>query len=248
LGKILDKALWISWYDLPAQARDEHVNWTHRTHIPDLLQRSGVSWVAHYASAKLPKADRIRHTSDPTVPVGTEYMLIVGAESSHVFSKDARSFAAGHVTRWDASSSKIDQAMLSARLGERISILTEEARVDGPDAAQRAGRALGPCIQLGSYNAETSDLEEELLAWYADWRFPAMASLTGCIGVRKMVSVVGWAKHAVIYEFVSVEARAEGVKQIPRLYPEMEAWTDRFIPHLVHSAGSPNVARRIWPE
>ena len=78
-------------------------------------------------------------------------------------------------------------------------------------------------------------------------RFPAMARLPGCIGMRKMVSVVGWAKHAVIYEFVSVEARATGVTEIARLYPEMEAWTNRFIPHLVHSAGSPNVARRIWP-
>ena len=75
-----------------------------------------------------------------------------------------------------------------------------------------------------------------------------MARLPGCIGMRKMVSVVGWAKHAVLYEFVSVEARAEGVAKVPQLYPEMEAWTNRFIPHLVHSAGSPNVARRIWPE
>ncbi|MEN3355143.1 MAG: hypothetical protein V7640_3301, partial [Betaproteobacteria bacterium] len=165
----------------------------------------------------------------------------------HVFSGDARSFAEQQPTTWQKSLSAEDRSMLSARRGERISILTEEARVDGPDAAQRGGRALGPCIQLGSYNAETCELEEELLAWYADWRFPAMARLPGCIGIRKMVSVVGWAKHAVLYEFVSLQARAEGVATIPQLYPEMEAWTDRFIPHLVHSAGSPNVAQRIWP-
>ncbi|HEV7801999.1 MAG TPA: hypothetical protein VGP15_13060, partial [Burkholderiales bacterium] len=105
-----------------------------------------------------------------------------------------------------------------------------------------------PCIQLGSYNANSIELEEELLAWYADWRFPTMAKLPGCIGMRKMVSTVGWAKHAVLYEFLSIEARAAGVAQVPKLYPEMEAWTNRFIPHLVHTAGSPNVARRIWPE
>jgi hypothetical protein len=244
----LDKALWISWYDLLAEGREEYLAWAHETYIPKLLQRPGVLWSAHYASAKLPTTHRIRHTTDPAVPGATEYMLIVGAESSHVFSKDARSFAVRRPSIWEASLSAEDRRMLSARRGERLSILTEEARVDGPDAPQRGGRALGPCIQLGSYNAESCELEEELLAWYADWRFPAMARLPGCIGMRKMVSVVGWAKHAVLYEFVSVEARAEGVAKVPQLYPEMEAWTNRFIPHLVHSAGSPNVARRIWPE
>jgi len=243
----LDRALWITWYDLPAQGCDEHLAWVHESYIPKLLQRPGVLWSAHYVSAKLPKAARIRHTTDPAVPGATEYMLIVGGESSHVFTKDAHSFAAREPSAWEASLSAEDRRMLALRRGDRASILTEEARVDGPDASQRAGRALGPCIQLGSYNAETCDLEEELLAWYADWRFPAMARLPGCIGMRKMVSVVGWAKHAVIYEFVSVEARATGVAEIARLYPEMEAWTNRFIPHLVHSAGSPNVARRIWP-
>lgn len=243
----MDKALWISWYDLRASVRDEHLAWVHEVYIPKLLQRPGVLWSAHYASAKLATAPRIRRTTARAVPGGTQYMLIVGGESAHVFSGDARSFAERQPTTWQKSLSAEDRSMLSARRGERISILTEEARVDGPDAAQRGGRALGPCIQLGSYNAETCELEEELLAWYADWRFPAMARLPGCIGMRKMVSVVGWAKHAVLYEFVSLQARAEGVATIPQLYPEMEAWTDRFIPHLVHSAGSPNVAQRIWP-
>jgi hypothetical protein len=243
----LDKALRINWYDLPPQHIDEHLSWVHETYIPKILDRPGVLWAAHYASAKLPTANRIRHTKDPDVPAGTEYMLIVGAESSHVFSRDAQAFAAGRQSAWDAASSGNDTRMLSMRRGERQSTLTEEARVDGPDAMHRGGRALGPCIQLGSYNAESCELEEELLAWYADWRFPAMAKLPGCLGMRKMVSVVGWAKHAVLYEFLSVEARAEAVAKVAKLYPDMEAWTDRFIPHLVHSAGSPNVARRIWP-
>jgi hypothetical protein len=243
----LDKALHISWYDLPDGVRAEHLAWTHESLIPKLLQRPGVLWCAHYASAKLPKAQRIRRTTDPAVPTGTEYMLITGAESAHVFSKDARSSAARQPSAWEASFTDEHRRMLSMRVGERASILTEEARVDGPDASQRGGRALGPCIQLGSYNADTCELEEELLAWYADWRFPAMARLPGCIGMRKMVSVVGWAKHAVLYEFVSLQARADGVSKIPALYPEMEAWTNRFIPHLIHTAGSPNVAERIWP-
>src|SRR3954463_13813579 len=52
IGNTLDKALWISWYDLSATMRDEHLAWVHEVYIPKLLQRTGVLWSAHYASAK----------------------------------------------------------------------------------------------------------------------------------------------------------------------------------------------------
>jgi hypothetical protein len=126
--------------------------------------------------------------------------------------------------------------------------MTEEARVDGPAAGLRKGDPTpAPCIQLGSFNAGSIEGEEELLAWYADWRMPALSKLPGCVGMRKMVSVTGWAKHGVMYEFASLDARNEGMPAVARLYPGMEAWTNRFIPKLTHAPGSPNVARRIWP-
>jgi hypothetical protein len=244
----LDKSLWISWYDLPSDNVAEHLAWVHERWIPKIAGRPGVLWAVHYKSAQLPKAQRITYTADPAVPTGTQYILIAGGESSHVFTRSAGSYASKQPDPWEATITDEDRRMLAMRRGERRAIMTEEARVDGPEAHHRGGRALGPCIQLGSYNADSLELEEELLAWYADWRFPAMARLPGCVGMRKMVSVVGWAKHAVLYEFLSVEARAAGVAQVPSLYPEMETWTNRFIPHLIHTAGSPNVARRIWPE
>ena len=34
-----------------------------------------------------------------------------------------------------------------------------------------------------------------------------MTEQPGCVAVRKLVSVSGWAKHAILHEFTSVEAR-----------------------------------------
>jgi hypothetical protein len=62
-----------------------------------------------------------------------------------------------------------------------------------------------------------------------------------------MVSVTGWAKHSVLYEFVSVEARNKYFPDHEKATPEMDAWTDRLVRKLLHAPGSPNVAGRIWP-
>ena len=74
-----------------------------------------------------------------------------------------------------------------------------------------------------------------------------MRRLKGCVGIRKMVSVTGWAKHSVLYEFVSVEARNKHFPDHEKANPKMEAWTDTLVRKLLHAPGSPNVAGRIWP-
>ena len=243
----MDRALLISWYDLAVAGREAHLEWLHGTYIPKMLRRPGVLWAAHYASEKLTLPPRIRTTTEP-VPTGNDFILLFGGASSHAFTRDAASFAEGKPSAFYASLTDSDRKMLSARVSERVCLMTEEARVDGPESGLRKGNATpAPCIQLGSFNAGSIESEEELLAWYADWRMPALSKLPGCVGMRKMVSVTGWAKHGVLYEFVSLKARNEGMPAVARLYPEMESWTNRFIPKLTHAPGSPNVARRIWP-
>lgn len=67
------------------------------------------------------------------------------------------------------------------RQDERTNIMTEVARVTGPDAANgNDGLAPAPCIQLGSFQCAEND-EEDLLAWYAQRRTPAMRTLPGCV-------------------------------------------------------------------
>jgi hypothetical protein len=244
----LDRALLIRWYNLRENGHEAYLGWLHGIHIPTLLKRPGVLWAAHYVTERMPAPPRIRYTQDSAVPTGTDYILMLGAESSHAFSRDANTYVDPDKFKPDADLTADDRKMLALRMGERVNLMTEEARVDGPEIKRRrAGTAPAPCIQLGSFNGGSPADEDELLAWYARWRMPALQKLPGCVALRKMVSVSGWAKHGVLYEFASLKARNENVPRLAGLYPEMEAWTNRFIPKLTHAPGSPHVACRTWP-
>jgi hypothetical protein len=243
----LDRALWITWYDLPQAQREVYLDWLQASYVPRVLERRGVLWAAHFRSEANPRQSgvpagapgRLRHTDDPAVPCGNAYILLFGAEDAHAFADPAPS-------EYHAGLPERDRAMLAARRGARSCLFTEEARADGPECALRdRAQALSPCIQLGSFNAGSAD-DEEILAWYARWRLPAMRRLAGCVGIRKLVSVCGWAKHGVLYEFASLEARDRYFPDHEKAHPEMEAWTDRLVRKLLHAPGSPNVATRLW--
>jgi hypothetical protein len=242
----LDRALWITWYDLPEAGRDAYFSWLNTSYIPRVLKKPGLLYAAHFeqerevrqAGVPAGAPGRLRHVDDPSVPTGYHYVLIFGAETPHAFA---------HPTpgKFHAELPAEDRKMLAVRVGERVNIMIDEDRIGGPEAGSRkANEALSACIQLGSFNAGTAD-EDEILAWYAQWRLPSMNKLPGCVGIRKLVSVSGWAKHGVLYEFVSVEARNRHFPDHEKANPEMDAWTDRFVRKLLHAPGSPNLAHRI---
>ena len=138
--------------------------------------------------------------------------------------------------------------MLSVRSGERVCVMTEVARRDGPEANHRADKlGLSPCIQLGTFNVGNTEGEDELLAWFAGWRFDALEKLPGSVRIRQMVSVSGWAKHGVLYEFLSREARNAHFPHLRKMYPVAGAWSDRVVPKLLHAPDSPFVGSRTWP-
>jgi hypothetical protein len=239
-----DRGLWISWYDLPESGRDAYLAWLHGKFIPGMLKKPGVLWAAHYAAQAQPipagGSHRLRHTDDPSVPTGNGHILIFGGATAHAFANLT-------LRKLEKALAPEDRRMLALRVGERVNIVNEEARAAGPAAKRREGRfTLAPCIQLGSFNAGSAD-EDEILDWYASWRIPSMRKLPGCLGIRKLNSVSGWAKHAVLYEFESLAARDRYFPSHEDARPEMAAWTDALVRKLVHAPGSPNVAVRLWP-
>ena len=241
----MDRGIWITWYNLPDKDRDAYIEWLHASYIPKQLARPGVRWAAHYASetnVKLSGAKgRLSNVKSSAVPTGDRFILLFGGDDAHVFVRPAP-------REFHAQLPAADRKMLSLRIGERSNIMTEEARVHGPAAAQHVpDTALSPCIQIGSFNAGDGQDEDELAAWYATWRLPCMEKLPGCVRVRKYASVAGWAKHAILYEFTSVAARNDNFLEHEKPYPEQEAWSDRVVRKLVHAPGSPNLASRIWP-
>jgi hypothetical protein len=242
-----DRALWLSWYDLPDDGRDSYLAWLHGTHLPALLERPGFMWAAHYAAVPRGTMRTIRRDGkpdprlDPALPTGDRYVLIFGAAHANVFGDPAP--AALH-----ASLPETDRKMLALRTGERVNIMVEAASVDGPEAkSSPPGRTPAPCIQLGNFNCAWQD-EEDMLAWYAQSRMPAMATLPGSVRTRRLASVAGWAKHAILYEFVSLEARNRYYPTLEEARPDARAWADRIVPKLIHAPGSATLATRIWPE
>ena len=240
----MDRALWITWYNLPEEGREAYLAWLHGTYIPALLARPGYLWAAHYASLeeqKIPRRQSGRKftTDDPAVPRGDRFILIVGAKDANVF---------GHPLPREihAELPTEGRKMIAMRIGERVNIMTEAARVEGPEANDyKEGMTLAPCIQMGSFQAAWQD-EDDALAWYARWRMPSMGKLKGCVRCRKLASVSGWAKQAILYEFTAPEARDHFLHSHEDGDSNRE-WTDKIIAKLMHAPGSANVGRRIWP-
>ena len=243
-----DRGLWIVWYNLPAEGRDAHLAWLHGTYIPKILNHPGVLWAAHYKSDQEAPLSILRHTSDPAVPAGNDYFLLFGGETAHVFSSGTAPYLKRGPGRFEADLTAEDRRMLAMRSGERVCVMTEVARREGPEASKREDKlALAPCIQLGTFNIDGIDAENEMLAWYADWRFDALGNLPGCVAIRELVSVSGWAKHGVLYEFVSRQARDAHFPHLRKIYPAEGEWSDRAVVKLLHAPESPVVGTRIWP-
>lgn len=207
------------------------------------MAKPGVLWGAHYASEEnvVPlgggKGRVSRHAGSESVPAGDRFILMFGGEEAHVFANPAPS-------QFHAQLPEQDKKLLAMRIDARANIMIEEARVYGPEAGQREADMIpSPCIQLGSFNAGCYEDEDEMTAWYAQWRLPSLENVPGCVRVRKLVSVSGWAKHACFYEFTSVEARNKHFVHYESSNPEMEAWSKKVVRGLIHAPKSP-IARR----
>ena len=230
----------VSWYDLTPATLRRYCDWLHETYITEMLAVPGVLGAAHYEVDQNEKPlPHLRHTQDASLPQGGSHIFILTARDAHVL--------AG-LTPFRRKPGAKERRMLALRVGERVNIFTEEARALGPEAKRREGRyTLAPGIQIGNFNSGTWQDEDELLSWYAHLRLPNFASLPGGICIRKMASVSGWAKHGVLYEFTSLEARAENFRAHEAADRKRSAWTHDVVSKLVHAPGSPAVAQRIWP-
>lgn len=241
----MDHGIWATWYDLAEDARERFLGWLHGEYLPALQQRPGFAWAAHYRNDGGGEKMRalganILARPDEDIGNGSQYVVLVGAPSAHTFfsplaleiEKDARF-----------------RNMLALRQGVRSAIFSEEARVNGPAIGQRPqGGTPGPAIQMGSFRVRSIEEEFDLGCWYAQYRLPHMARMPGCIGARKLNCVAGWAKHAILYEFVSLEARLRDFEE-PHEALAMDAkeWTGRVVRYTIHTPGSPVIGPRLWP-
>ena len=244
----MDNAIWATWYDLPEDGRDEYLEWLHGDYLPQMQTKPGVLWAAHYESQGGGAAmQKLRSEIFPqrdrgNIGDGTQFLMLIGASEPWTL------LAPSAMHEQDALTGKA-RSMLDRRTGVRPCLFTVFARVNGPEVDQRAfGTTPGPVIQMGSFRTLEIENEFDAGCWYAQYRLPAMARMPGCIGARTMLSVAGWAKFSVLYEFTSLEARMENFENAHEsLALDEKEWTGRLVRYTVHAPGSPTVGLRIWP-
>jgi hypothetical protein len=243
----MDQGIWATWYDLEDGGRDGFLQWMHEHYLPSLKMRPGFAWVAHYQSeGGGPAMRQVRDTlitrPDDDIGSGSQFLMLAGAASPHTFLNPS-------VLVVEREQPADVRAMLAKRRGVRTAIFSEEYRVSGPAAGARpAGTTPGPAIQMGSFRVRSIEEEFDLGCWYAQYRLPHMAQMPGSIASRKLICVAGWAKHAVMYEFTSLEARLANFEEPHESHAlDPKEWTGRIVRYTVHAPGSPTVGVRIWP-
>ena len=243
-----DKGIWATWYDLDDADREKFLGWLHATWLPALEKDGRYNWVAHYRDQEAIKSETgvagplDKVDAEEGVPIGKQFLLLVGASSPHVFLDplvlDGRDAVAVAGTE-----------MLDLRRNVRHAVFVEEASVEGPDSpAAGAGTIPAPAIRVGCFRMRTPEDDFEAGQWYAQDRLPTMGRVKGSVRARKLLSVAGWAKHAILYEFVSPDARR-------RIWNEMRDSRDRdpkkfwsIGPKTVHAPGSPTLGERTFPK
>ena len=243
----MDHGIWATWYDVDAADKGRFIDWLHGEYLPALQSRPGIAWVAHYESEG--GGEAMRHVRDTIVErpkddvgTGTQFLMLAGAPSPQVFFSPS-------VLQLEKDAPEDVRKMLSLRKGVRPCVFVEQARMDGPAAQTRPpGTTPGPAIQMGSFRVRTLEEEFDLGCWYAQYRLPHMAQMPGSIGSRKLLCVAGWAKHAVMYEFTSLEARMANFEEPHEAHAlDPKEWTGRVVRYTIHAPGSPTVGVRIWP-
>jgi hypothetical protein len=236
-----DRGIWVTWYDLPEKGRDTYLSWLHGTYLPELLERPGYLWAAHYATQDIEggsTSSKFHHVEDSNVPAGFRYILLIAATNALVFGNPVPSGLY-------ATLPEHGRKMLAMRSGERVNIMTEAGRREGrAKNAYKEGLTGAPCIQIGSFNCSV-EYEEEMLAGYAQMRLPMMCSTDSCIRVRKLNSVAGWAKHGILYEFASREGFNRDYAAAVAKSPLGQRGRS-LVPMLIHAPNGPNSADRVW--
>jgi hypothetical protein len=234
-----DRGLWVTWYDLPDSGRDAYLSWLHESYLPALLKRPGYLWAGHYATQNTETRSDLHHVEDPKVPTGFHYILLIGARNAGVFGNPAP-------IEIHAALPEQGKKMLAMRIGERVNLMTETSRCEGHAGnTYKDGLTGAPCVQVGSFNCGV-EYEEEMHAGYVQQRMPAHCGTASCIGVRKLNSVAGWAKHAILYEYASLEGFTRDYAGANAKSP-LGFKEHSIVPMLIHAPNGPNMALRIWP-
>ena len=89
----MDRAIKAEWYDLDDVDREAFLAWCHGEYCPQLQARPGHIWVGHYnrgpRKPPRPGAHQVKYTDDPSVPTGSQYLLLTAAATGSALTTSA---------------------------------------------------------------------------------------------------------------------------------------------------------------
>ena len=235
------------WFDLDDTDRAATLDWLHQTYLPAVQSASGVGWVGHYGVVQSPAKRYIKdapekvETTDPSIPTGWQNVVLTAALSSEVFF--------GQTNVLDRLAAHHAQE-LSALKNYRSAVFIEEQVVNSPEQnAAPYGMGPPPAMQIGHYNTNTPEDDIELARWYRSERFSRVSVTPGMIRGRKMLSIAGWAKHGVLWEFTNLPEGDYSFEHRFVAADRGENWSGRHVlEYVTHCYGSPNAGRLLWPK
>lgn len=239
----MDRAIKAEWYDLNDADRDAFLAWCHGEYCPRLQAQPGHIWVGHYNRALsklgLPGTRQNKFTDDPTVPTGSQYLLLTATATPDVFfDPNAPNAEEAETQRW-----------LNKRVGYRFAIFLEETRVNGPAWYQHLqGLSAPPAMQLGNFITRSEADDLAFSRWYRQRRLPQITRTRGCIGARKLVSIVGWPKHGILYEMTGIEPGEKAFEDRFNAAPPDTEWSGQKVMDVsIHAPHGAHAGLRLWP-
>ena len=130
-----------------------------------------------------------------------------------------------------------------ARIVVNQQLLHEMSYVPGVEETEE--RQFAPAVQFGILSTRSVETEWKLLDWYERLRLLVVQDVPGMIRTRRYVSIAGIAKFAILYEFLSVQARHDGFEEHHewRGADPHNPWNLREF--ALHCPGAPFVGERL---
>lgn len=243
----MGEVLMAEWFDIADDARAKVWSWLHDDYFPALQSAQGVGWVGHYEIVPhqdkpyIEGAPARKETSDPAVPPGWQNVVLTAALSPEVFFGP------------DSPVEELHQAYADKRGAfdnYRSAVFIEEQVINaGEQHTSPYGMGPPPAMQLGNYNCDAPEDEIELARWYRSERFPRVSVSRGMIRGRKLLSIAGWPKHGVLWEFTDLP---EGEFTFEPRFVDAdrnENWQGRHVlEYVTHAPKGPHAGRRVWPK
>lgn len=242
----MSEVIKVEWFDLDEGTGADTRAWLHNDYLPAVQASAGVGWVAHYDIVKSPSKGYIdgapekKETTDPSIATGWQNVILTAGLSAEVFfgqNSPIDALAEAHSTQRNALKNY------------RSAVFLEEQVVNSPE--QRAapyGMGPPPAMQFGHYNTNTAEDDIELARWYRSERFSRVSVTPGMIRGRKMLSIAGWAKHGVLWEFTDLPEGDYSFEHRFVAAARDDEWHGRHVlDYVTHCYGSPNAGRRVWP-